>query len=68
MNALDHSGHELEAARVLEGVLVAVRDGVLTADGRAGAALVKRLEGALIALRVLDEQRTDSASARGELH
>ena len=56
---------EQEAAQLLGAVLDAVRDGVLTADGAAGAALVKRLEGALIALRSLDEQHGERRTRSG---
>jgi hypothetical protein len=49
---------EQEAAALLGRVLDAVTSGDLTADGPAGKALVQHLEGALIALKVLDEQRS----------
>ena len=47
---------EPESAEVLAVVLDAVYDGRLTADGPAAAALVRHLEGALIALQVLHDQ------------
>jgi hypothetical protein len=50
---------EQEAAALLGGVLDLVYSGDLSADGPAGKALVQHLEGALIALRVLEEQRDD---------
>jgi hypothetical protein len=50
---------EQEAAALLEGLLDLVYSGELTAEGPAGKALVQHLEGAHIALQVLDEQQAD---------
>ena len=44
-----------QAADLLHRVLGAVYDGDLSADGPAAVALVRRLEGALLALDALDE-------------
>jgi len=43
-----------EAVDLIERLLDLVEEGNLVADGPAGAALVRRLEGALLALRTLD--------------
>ena len=43
-----------EAADLIERLLNLVEGGDLAADGPAGAALARRLEGALLALRTLD--------------
>ena len=43
-----------EAVDLIERLLALVEQGGLAADGPAGAALVRRLEGALLALRALD--------------
>lgn len=54
-----------EVIATLEALLRAVDDGVLTADGPAAAALVRRLEGALLALRV---QQDSAALPEPEAH
>jgi len=57
MEASDGPTREQAAAALLGGVLDAFYAGDLTADGASGKALVQRLEGALMALRALEEQR-----------
>jgi len=48
-----------EAAALLRRVLDAVDRGDLTADGPAAAAVVRLLEGALLALRAVDQRRAE---------
>lgn len=53
-----------EAVDLIERLLDLVEVGNLAADGPAGAALVRRLEGAMLALRALDGAEThDSGDA-----
>lgn len=60
-HAVDENGavslsraQQREAVDLIERLLDLVAEGNLGADGPAGAALVRRLEGALLALRALD--------------
>lgn len=46
-----------EAAAMLRAVLAAVDRGEVAADGPVGVALVRRLQGALLALDALDDDR-----------
>jgi hypothetical protein len=48
------------AVDLIQELLDLVDDGDLAADGPAGVALVRRLEGAMLALRVLDGYGTSS--------
>ncbi len=50
-----------EAVDLLRRVLKAVDRGDLTADGPAAVALVRRLEGALLALRAIEQTRAEGA-------
>jgi hypothetical protein len=43
-----------KAADLIQGLLDMVDDGHLAADGPAGVALARRLEGAMLALRAID--------------
>ena len=47
-----------KAADLMQRLLDLVDDGDLAADGPAGVALVRRLEGAMIALRIMDSTMT----------
>jgi hypothetical protein len=51
-----------EAAHLTQRVLDLVDDGDLPADGPAGVAMVRRMEGAMLALRAMD----DTIVPRGE--
>ena len=51
-----------EAAELIERLLASVDDGDVAADGPAGSALVRRLEGSLLALRALGPPRASSKS------
>ena len=55
----------VEAARLLREVLSAVVDGRLAADDPVAVALVRRMEGALLALQALDVATPESGAARG---
>jgi hypothetical protein len=57
-----------EAADVLRRLLAAVEQGELTIDGPAATALVRRLEGALLALEAIagDPQLTPSRAVTNE--
>lgn len=57
MNRREIRTPEQEGAALIGTVLDLVYKGSLTADGPAGKALVQHLEGAVIALQVLDAQR-----------
>lgn len=51
------ASHRTEAAALLRRVLDAVDRGELAADGPAAVAVVRRCEGAAIALEVMDRRR-----------
>jgi hypothetical protein len=53
-----------QAADLLRGVLAAVDRGDLAADGPAGAGVVRRLEGALLALEAVDGSPSGEQSAQ----
>lgn len=54
------SEHRAEAIRHLEMILLAVDEGTLAADGRTAVAVVRRIEGALLALRAQEAQAPGS--------
>jgi hypothetical protein len=56
--ALASDSHRADA---LLAILQSVEDGTLTADGPAAAAVVRRLEGALLALAAMGEPRSGEA-------
>jgi hypothetical protein len=53
-----------KAADLIQGLLDMVDDGHMAADGPKGVALVRRLEGALIALRAIDCTVTPTVESR----
>ena len=52
------------AAELLRGVLDAVDEGVLAADGPVAAGVVRRLEGAVLALDAIDPSKGGPAGAQ----
>lgn len=63
MDSPRQQSSEAEAAEVLAAVLDAVYDGRLTADEPAATVLVRRLEGALMALQVLHDQGEENENS-----